>query len=49
MSSVIACKGDINNNINFDRRIFKQVLGADDRIILKCILKNTGASGGAVG
>jgi len=42
MSSVIASKGDINNNTNFDRRIFKQVLGAGEKIILKCILKNTG-------
>ena len=41
MSSVIACKGDISNNANFDRGIFKQVLGADEKIILKCILKNT--------
>ena len=49
MSSVIACRGDINNNTNCYRRIFKQVLGADDKIILKCILKNTGARGGAVG
>jgi hypothetical protein len=42
MSSVLASKGDINKKTNFDRRIFKQVLGADEKIILKCILKNTG-------
>lgn len=42
MSSVIACKGDIHNNTNFDGRIFKQVLGADEKIILKSIFKNTG-------
>ena len=35
-------KRDIHSNTNFDRRIFKQVLGADEKIILKCILKNTG-------
>lgn len=42
MSSVIACKGDIHNNTNFDRKIFKPVRGADEKIILKSIVKNTG-------
>jgi len=42
MSSVIASKGDINSNTNFDRGIFKQVLGAGEKIILKYILKKTG-------
>jgi hypothetical protein len=42
LSSVTACKGNINNNKNFDRRIFMEVLGAGEKITLKCILKNTG-------